>query len=68
MKSGIVLLRVQFFKNPASRRPDSNAVDVVDVKVRRSSSERIAINKPTLNNGSDSLQAISVDDSRHRFV
>ena len=66
--TSIVALCVQLCQESGGCGPNSSAIDGVDVELHRSSSKRIGVDKHALAHGSDGLRAISVDDSRHRFI
>jgi hypothetical protein len=68
--SGLVsiVLCVQLVEELASGRPDTNAVDVAYVEVLGGGPEGRAVDEDAMDNGSDGVCPVPVDDSSHHLV
>lgn len=64
----VVLLFVQLLKEPASRRPDTNAVDVAHLEVSRGGTERIMLDEDATDDRTDGFCPVSVHGGCHRRV
>ena len=62
------MLRVQFSQEPTGRRADTHAIDVAHIETDRGCPKRIMLDEDTVDNGSDGLRSILIDNCCHRFV
>jgi hypothetical protein len=62
------VLRVQFCKELAGCCPDTNTVDVAYHKVVRGSPEGDPVDEDAVDDGSDRVGPVPIDDSRHHLV
>lgn len=69
MKSALYrLMSVQFSQEPAGRRPDPHAIDIAHIEIHRGCSKRVVLDEDTVDNGSDCICTISIDDSSHGLI
>ena len=64
----IVVLRVRFCKELAGCCPDTNTVDVAHLEVVRGGPKGVVVDEDAMDNGSDGLSPLPIDDSSHHLV
>jgi len=62
------LFRIQLSQEPIGRRSDPHAIDVAHIKVDRGCPKRVVLDENTVDNGSDGLRSILLDNCCHRFI
>jgi len=57
-----------YFYELADRRADSNAIDGAHLEAVRGGTERAVVDEDAMDNGSDGLCPVAIDDSRQHLV